>query len=85
MSGLSGLDELSIKIDRDGTRRSFAEKLKISENYLSQILSGTRPFARLPVATALKISELSGISIERLNNSSNPSGSSIQKKRAAHR
>lgn len=62
----TGLEELATKIDAEGTRRAYAEKLGISENYLSQLLNGDRPFSRVPVSLALKISQTAEISIERL-------------------
>ena len=61
-----GLHELNAVIDANWTRGGFADEAGISEPYLSQILSGARPFSRVPVGTAMKISKLSGISIDRL-------------------
>lgn len=63
---MDGLSELAKKIDEAGTRGEFAERAKISESYLSNILSGRQSFARVPVETAMRISAESGISIERL-------------------
>ncbi len=63
---MDGLQKLASVIDGQGTRREFAELAHLSESYLSDILSGKRPFNRVPVSTAIRISELSGISIERL-------------------
>jgi transcriptional regulator with XRE-family HTH domain len=63
---VSGLTELAQKIDAAGSRAEFAEKAKISESYLSNILSGRQSFSRVPVETAMRISEASGLSIERL-------------------
>jgi len=61
------LEELRRAIDRrPGKRANFARDVGIGQVYLSQILSGKRPFARLPIETGRKISEASGISLERL-------------------
>lgn len=84
MSGPTGLDELVTKIDRDGTRRAFAEQLEVSESYLSELLSGSKSFSRLPVAKMMKISALSGIPIERLMSGATAQAP-VHKKRAARR
>jgi transcriptional regulator with XRE-family HTH domain len=63
---VNGLLELAKHIDEIGTRAEFAEKVKISESYLSNLLSGRHPFARVPVETAMRISAESGIPIERI-------------------
>jgi transcriptional regulator with XRE-family HTH domain len=61
------LDELARSVDqRPGTRADFAKAVGIGQVYLSQILSGKRPLARLPAGTLLKFSKVSGISMERL-------------------
>lgn len=61
------LDELRRAIDeRPGKRADFARSVGIGQVYLSQILNGKRPLARLPIETGRKISELSGISLDRL-------------------
>jgi hypothetical protein len=61
------LAELRDAIDRrPGTRADFARAADIGQAYLSQILSGKRPLSRLPLETGRKISELSGISLDRL-------------------
>lgn len=61
------LDELTRAVDaRPGTRGDFAKAVGIGQVYLSQILSGKRPIARLPIETGRKISEISGIPLERL-------------------
>lgn len=66
MADLTGLQELAAKIGEQGSNAQFAENIGISEPYLSMILSGARPFSRVPVETAIKISQQSGIAIERL-------------------
>ena len=63
---VDGLAELAEKIDAAGTRAEFARKVGIGEPYLSKILSGKRPFGRLPIQTGAKISEAAGIPLERL-------------------
>jgi transcriptional regulator with XRE-family HTH domain len=61
------LTELRRAIDaRQGTRADFAKTIGIGQVYLSQILSGRRSFSRLPIETGRKISEVSGISLDRL-------------------
>lgn len=61
------LDELTRVIDgRPGTRGDFAKAVGIGQAYLSQILSGKRPMERLPLGTVRKISEISGIPLDRL-------------------
>lgn len=61
------LGELKRAIDqRPGTRADFAKAVGIGQVYLSQILSGKRPISRLPIETGRKISEVSGISLDRL-------------------
>lgn len=83
---MDGLQELAKVIDGKGTRREFAELAHLSESYLSDILSGKRPFNRVPVSTAMRISELSGISIEKLAGKSNkPKAIVLQRKRAGAR
>jgi transcriptional regulator with XRE-family HTH domain len=60
-------DELARTIDaRPGRRSAFAKDVGISQVYLSQILTGKRPLSRLPISTGRKISEVSGISLDRL-------------------
>jgi transcriptional regulator with XRE-family HTH domain len=67
------LDELAHAVDaREGTRADFAKAVGIGQAYLSQILSGKRPLARLPMGTVRKISEISGIPIARLAAVSEP-------------
>lgn len=61
------LDELAQAVDRrPGNRADFARAVGIGQVYLSQILTGKRPLSRLPAATLLKFSKVSGISMERL-------------------
>jgi len=61
------LDELAQSIDRrPGKRADFAKAVGIGQAYLSQILSGKRPLSRLPLGTAHKLSQASGIPVERL-------------------
>lgn len=61
------LDELKRAIDaRPGRRGDFARAVGIGQVYLSEILSGKKPLARLPLETGRKISEVSGIALERL-------------------
>lgn len=61
------LQELTRAIDaREGRRADFARTVGITQQYLSQILNGKRPIDRLPVGTARKISDVSGISLDRL-------------------
>lgn len=61
------LDELRQSIDaRPGKRADFAKEVGIGQVYLSQILSGKRPLSRLPLGTAHKLSQASGIPVERL-------------------
>lgn len=69
---MTGLDELVQVIDKAGSRAEFAEKAKISESYLSNILSGRQAFTRVPVETAMRISAAAGIPIERLANKDAP-------------
>jgi len=69
---MDGLVELARRIDEVGTRADFAEKAKISESYLSNIISGRQPFSRVPVETAMRISRESGISIEQLAGKDTP-------------
>jgi transcriptional regulator with XRE-family HTH domain len=75
---MDGLTELAEKIDAAGTRAEFARKVGIGEPYLSKILSGKRPFCRLPIQTGAKIGEAAGIPLERLTAGINPA----QRKRA---
>jgi transcriptional regulator with XRE-family HTH domain len=63
---MDGLAELARTIDKAGTRAEFAEKAKISEPYLSNILSGRKSFTRIPVETAMRISAASGMTMEQL-------------------
>ena len=66
-SDRAALEELARAIDaRPGTRADFAKAVGIGQAYLSQILSGKRPIERLPMGTVRKISDVSGMSIERL-------------------
>lgn len=61
------LQELARAIDaRDGKRADFAKAVGIGQVYLSQILNGKRPIERLPLETARKISDVSGIPLDRL-------------------
>jgi transcriptional regulator with XRE-family HTH domain len=61
------LDELAQAVARHpGNRADFAKAIGIGQVYLSQILSGKRPLSRLPGATLLKFSKVSGIPMERL-------------------
>lgn len=61
------LEELALVINaRDGKRADFAKAVGIGQVYLSQILTGKRPIGRLPLETVRKISDVSGIPIERL-------------------
>lgn len=61
------LEELARSIDLSpGSRADFAKAVGIGQVYLSQILNGRRPLARLPLSTALKFSQVSGIPMERL-------------------
>jgi len=61
------LQELARAIDaRDGKRADFAKAVGIGQVYLSQILNGKRPIKRLPLETAQKISDVSGIPLDRL-------------------
>lgn len=69
---MDGLQELAKTIDERGSRGEFAEKAKISESYLSNIINGRQPFSRVPVETAMRISAESGIPIERLAGKSTP-------------
>ncbi|CCE05808.1 hypothetical protein BRAS3843_1480039 [Bradyrhizobium sp. STM 3843] len=69
---MDALEELAAKIDAAGTRAEFARKVGIGEPYLSNILSGKRPFWRLPIQTGAKISEAAGISLEQLTAGTNP-------------
>lgn len=63
----SVLGDLARAIDERGlSRADFAKAVGIGQPYLSQILNGTRPLARLPIETGRKISEISGIPLERL-------------------
>lgn len=65
------LQELTRAIDaREGRRADFARTVGITQQYLSQILNGKRPIDRLPVGTARKISDVSGISLDRLTSPS---------------
>lgn len=62
------LDELAQVIaKRPGSRADFAKAVGIGQVYLSQILTGKRPLSRLPMQTGLKISQVSGIPMERLS------------------
>jgi transcriptional regulator with XRE-family HTH domain len=63
---IDALEELKEKIDAKMPRADFAKAVGIGKSYLSQILSGKRQFARLPIETGRKISEMSGISLDRL-------------------
>ena len=85
MDRSKGLPELATKIDSTGTRRAFAESIEISESYLSQLLSGHRSISKLPVDKLLKISSLSGFSIERLTGISSQRESTPDRKRAGRR
>lgn len=61
------LDELARAVDqRPGTRADFAKAVGIGQVYLSQILTGKRPLARLPMETVKKISRVAEIPLERL-------------------
>jgi transcriptional regulator with XRE-family HTH domain len=66
MDGKSDLAELTRRIDERGKRVEFAEKVGISESYLSNILSGNAPLDRIPVGTVKKICEQVGMSIDAL-------------------
>lgn len=67
------LQELARAIDaREGKRADFAKAVGIGQVYLSQILNGKRPIGRLPVDTARKISDVSGIPLDRLAAASSP-------------
>jgi plasmid maintenance system antidote protein VapI len=59
---MNGLQVLANKIDELGTRVDFARRIEISEQHLSMILSGRRGFS---VAVGLKISKLTGLSVEQ--------------------
>jgi plasmid maintenance system antidote protein VapI len=59
---MTGLQILANKIDELGTRVDFARRLQISEQHLSMILSGRRGFS---VSVGLRISKLSGLSVEQ--------------------
>jgi len=66
-SKMTVLDELAQSVaQRAGNRADFAKAVGIGQVYLSQILSGKRPLARLPAETLLKFSQVSGIPMERL-------------------
>lgn len=68
------LQELARAIDaREGNRADFARAVGIGQVYLSQILNGKRPIGRLPLETVRKISDASGMPIERLAAASSPS------------
>lgn len=60
------LQELAQAIDARGKRGEFAETVGIGQVYLSQILSGKRPIGRLPLETVRKISDASGLPLDRL-------------------
>lgn len=60
------LELLKEKIDAEGTHTDFAKAVGIGRAYLSQILSGKRPLARLPAETLLRFSKVSGIPMEQL-------------------
>jgi transcriptional regulator with XRE-family HTH domain len=60
------LEELTLIINRRGSKGDFAAEVGISQAYLSQILAGRRPLWRLPLSTAKKLSAASGISIDRM-------------------
>jgi transcriptional regulator with XRE-family HTH domain len=60
---LTVLDELARSVVN---RADFAKAVGIGQVYLSQILTGKRPLARLPAGTLLKFSKISGIPLERL-------------------
>ena len=79
----TGLQELKRKIDARGTQAVCAEILGIGESYLSQILSGARPFSRVPVAIALKLSDYADMTIEQISAIPDPSPHARPKKRAA--
>jgi transcriptional regulator with XRE-family HTH domain len=85
MAELSGLEELAKRISEQGSNARFAEGVGISEPYLSMILSGARPFSRVPVSTALAISQHSGIPIERLAGGAAKPTSVPEPKRAVRR
>jgi hypothetical protein len=44
----------------------FAQRIGVSKSYLSMLLSGARPFCRIPGHLALKINEETGIPIDQL-------------------
>ncbi len=60
------LEELELAMKRRGSRADFAQAVGISQAYLSQILNGKRPLSRLPMKTGRRLSEASGIPIDRL-------------------
>lgn len=67
------LDELARAItERGGSRADFAKAVGIGQVYLSQILNGKRPLSRLPMETGRKISQISGIPMERLTGDDAP-------------
>jgi transcriptional regulator with XRE-family HTH domain len=80
MSGTTGLQELIVAIDTQGSRRDFARKVGIGEPYLSMILNGQRPLSRLPFETVMLLSEHTGIPADRF--AADAGGA---KKRAARR
>lgn len=65
-SDTSVLDELAKAVDANGGRAGFAGAIGITQAYLSQILKGRRPLDRLPMSTVRKISEASGMPLDRL-------------------
>jgi transcriptional regulator with XRE-family HTH domain len=60
------LCELKEEIDANGGRAEFARAVGIKKAYLSLILSGKRSLSRLPIETGRKISEFTGIPLDRL-------------------
>lgn len=67
------LGELARAIDARGKRADFAKTVGIGQVYLSQILNGKRPIKRLPMETVQKISDASGLPLERLAAAASPS------------
>lgn len=64
---LTPLAELAWMIDHEfEARGAFARRIGISEAYLSQVLSGKRPLARMPAGKLLRFSMAAGVPLERL-------------------
>lgn len=64
---LTPLQDLAWIIDlKWRRRREFAQEVGLSEPYLCQILSGSKPISQIPFGTIVRLADVAGFSVERL-------------------